>query len=310
MMRRVIVTGGTGFIGRVLCRLLVGKGYEVIVLSRNPARVDAVLGNGVKGWQWDARTADGWADAADGAYGIVNLAGDSIASGKWTTDKKRRILESRLNAGQAVREAIERVDNRPAVVIQASAIGYYGDGGDEVLNERCPRGSGFLAEVAERWEETTKGIQSLGVRHVVIRTAIVLGKGGGFLRNVIPPFKMFLGGPSGSGRQWVSWIHIEDEAGAVAFLLEREDLDGIFNLSSPNPTRNRDFYRSLGRAIKRPSWLRAPGLLLRMLLGEMAEELILAGQRVLPERLLESGYEFRYPDLDPAFQEIFTVSPN
>lgn len=309
-MRRVIVTGGTGFIGRVLCRLLVGKGYEVIVLSRNPARVDAVLGNGVKGWQWDARTADGWADAADGAYGIVNLAGDSIASGKWTTDKKRRILESRLNAGQAVREAIERVDNRPAVVIQASAIGYYGDGGDEVLNERCPRGSGFLAEVAERWEETTKGIQSLGVRHVVIRTAIVLGKGGGFLRNVIPPFKMFLGGPSGSGRQWVSWIHIEDEAGAVAFLLEREDLDGIFNLSSPNPTRNRDFYRSLGRAIKRPSWLRAPGLLLRMLLGEMAEELILAGQRVLPERLLESGYEFRYPDLDPAFQEIFTVSPN
>jgi len=309
-MRRVIVTGGTGFIGRVLCRLLVGKGYEVIVLSRNPARVDAVLGNGVKGWQWDARTADGWADAADGAYGIVNLAGDSIASGKWTIDKKRRILESRLNAGQAVREAIERVDNRPAVVIQASAIGYYGDGGDEVLNERCPRGSGFLAEVAERWEETTKGIQSLGVRHVVIRTAIVLGKGGGFLRNVIPPFKMFLGGPSGSGRQWVSWIHIEDEAGAVVFLLEREDLDGIFNLSSPNPTRNRDFYRSLGRAIKRPSWLRAPGLLLRMLLGEMAEELILAGQRVLPERLLESGYEFRYPDLDPAFQEIFTVSPN
>lgn len=310
MMRRVIITGGTGFIGRVLCRHLVGKGYEVIVLSRNPARVDAVLGNGVKGWQWDARTADGWADAADGAYGIVNLAGDSIASGKWTIDKKRRILESRLNAGQAVREAIERVDNRPAVVIQASAIGYYGDGGDEVLNERCPRGSGFLAEVAERWEETTKGIQSLGVRHVVIRTAIVLGKGGGFLRNVIPPFKMFLGGPSGSGRQWVSWIHIEDEAGAVVFLLEREDLDGIFNLSSPNPTRNRDFYRSLGRAIKRPSWLRAPGLLLRMLLGEMAEELILAGQRVLPERLLESGYEFRYPDLDPAFQEIFTVSPN
>ncbi len=309
-MRRVIITGGTGFIGRVLCRHLVGKGYEVIVLSRNPARVAATLGNGVKGWQWNARTADGWADVADGAYGIVNLAGDSIASGKWTADKKRRILDSRLNAGRAVREAIERVDNRPTVVIQASAIGYYGDRGDEVLNERCPRGSGFLAEVAERWEETTRGIQSLGVRHVVIRTAIVLGKGGGFLRNVIPPFKMFLGGPSGSGKQWVSWIHIEDEAGAVVFLLEREDLDGIFNLSSPNPTRNRDFYRSLGRAIKRPSWLRAPGPLLRMLMGEIAEELILAGQRVMPERLLESGYEFRYADLDTAFQEIFTSSPN
>jgi uncharacterized protein (TIGR01777 family) len=304
MSERIIITGATGFIGRALCRKLVEGGYEVVALSRNPEKGSESLPNQVRIVNWDAKTGEGWADYADGAYAIINLAGESIASGRWTQQKKRRILESRLNAGEAVLQAVERVESKPKVVIQASGVGIYGNRDDEILDEFSPAGSGFLVEVAKQWEQSTKKVEPMGVRQVIIRTGVVLGAGGGFLSRVLLPFRLLLGGRLGSGKQWIPWIHIDDEIGAIVFLMEKENLQGVFNLTPPNPLTSKEFFRFLGKAMRRPSWLPVPGFVLRVFLGEMAKELILSGQRAVPKRLLDSGYEFEYPDAEPALREI------
>ena len=279
-----------------------------MALSRNPKRGGESLPPQVKIVNWDARTAEGWADLADGAYAIINLAGENIGSGRWTERKKRMILESRLTAGKAVIEAVEKLENKPKVVIQASGIGYYGDRGDEVLDEFSSPDSGFLTEVAKRWEESTKKVESFGVRHVIIRTGVVLGAGGGFLSRVLLPFRLFVGGRLGSGKQWIPWIHIDDEVGVIVFLMEKEKLQGVFNLTAPNPLTSEEFFRFLGKAMRRPSWLPVPNFVLRLLLGEMAQELILSGQRAMPKRLLDSGYDFLYPYAESALRQILTES--
>lgn len=235
MSKLIITTGASGFIGKVLSRQLIEENYDVVALSRNPGESNKLLPNEVNVVKWDAKTAQGWANYADGAYAIINLAGESIASGRWTRTKKRRILESRLNAGKAVIQAVEQAKNKPRVVIQASGVGYYGGRGDEVLDESSSSGSGFLSEVAKQWEQSTKRVESVGVRHVIIRTGVVLGPNGGFLSRVILPFRLFVGGRLGSGKQWISWIHIYDEVKAIRFLWEREDLHGVFNLTAPSP---------------------------------------------------------------------------
>jgi uncharacterized protein (TIGR01777 family) len=305
MTDRVIVTGGTGFIGRELCALLSAAGFEVIVLSRRPGIVSRRLGDGVTGVNWDGKSAGGWADYADGAYGIVNLAGAGIATGRWNETVKDRILRSRLDAGRAVCEAVENAAVKPRVVVQASAIGFYGNRGEEELTESSPHGDGFLADVTRQWEHSTEWVRSFGVRHVVIRTGLVLGSGGGVLPRLLTPFKLFIGGPLGNGRQWMSWIHLRDEAAAIRFLVEREELDGAFNITAPDPVRNASFSGALGRAAGRPSWIRTPSLALRALMGEMANELILTSLRVIPARLLSAGFQFSYPDLEPALRDIF-----
>ena len=304
MSKRVIITGATGFIGKALCRQLVEKGYEVVGLSRNLDKGRELLPDKVNVVQWDAKSAKGWANFADGAYAIVNLAGDNIGSGRWTQGKKQKILESRLNAGKAVLEAVEQVKNRPDVVIQASGIGYYGNRGDEILDESSFSGSGFLVDVAKKWEETTKKVESFGIRHLTIRTGVVLGQDEGFLSRVILPFRFFVGGHLGRGKQWISWIHIHDEIKAICFLIERENSKGAFNLTAPNPLISKDFFRILGKVMRRPSWLPVPGFVLLVALGEMAKELILYGQRAMPKRLLESGFEFVYPEAESALNEI------
>jgi uncharacterized protein (TIGR01777 family) len=303
--KRVIITGATGFIGNALCRELIVGGYEVFGLSRNPEMGKALLPGQVKVVKWDTKSSQGWADYADGAYAIVNLAGENIASGSWTAERKQRILQSRLDAGRAVLEAVKKAKNKPAGIIQASGIGYYGDSGDEILDETSPPGSGFLVEVAKQWEKTTQKVESMGLRYIVIRTGVVLGKEGGFLSRIIWPYRFFVGGHMGNGKQWIPWIHIEDEVRAIRFLMEKKDLQGVFNLSSPNPLTSRDFSRILGKVMKKPVWLPVPGFMLRLFLGEMASELILSGQRAMPKRLLESGYEFIYPELEPALRELF-----
>jgi uncharacterized protein (TIGR01777 family) len=308
MSERIIITGATGFIGRALCKQLVEGGYEVVALSRSSKGGSESLPNQVKIVNWDAGTAEGWADYTDGAYAIINLAGENIGSGRWTERKKRRILESRLKAGRAVVEAVEKAGVKPKVVIQASGIGYYGDRGDELLEESSLAGSGFLVEVAKRWEESTKKVESVGVRQVIIRTGVVLGADGGFLSRVLLPFRLFVGGHLGSGHQWIPWIHLDDEVGAIMFLMEKENLQGVFNLTAPNPLTSKDFFRLLGRVMRRPSWLPVPGFALRLLLGEMAKELILSGQRAVPKRLLDSGYEFKYADAESALREILIES--
>jgi hypothetical protein len=304
MAKKIIISGATGFIGRVLCRELIDRGYEVVVLSRNPVKGTALLSKSLQVVSWDAKTADGWQQFADGTLGIINLAGENIAGGRWTQPRKQKIIESRLAAGRAIVEVVSRARHKPRVVIQASGIGYYGSRGDALLDETSAAGQGFLADVAAQWEQTTSAVVSMGVRQVIIRTGIVLGHDGGFLSRILLPFKLFMGGHMGSGTQWLSWIHRAAEVRAICFLLERDDLSGAFNLCAPNPLAAREFFRVVGTVMGRPSWLPVPGFALRLMLGEMAEELILSGQRAVPRRLLEAGYHFKYPEAEAALQEI------
>ncbi len=272
---RVIVTGATGFIGRALVEDLVHRGYEIVVLSRNPeikAEPDKITYI-----KWDAKNLNNWTDYVEGAEAIVNLAGENISAGRWTKRRKRTILQSRLNAGAVIVEAVKRINKKPKVIVQASAIGYYGSRGDEILEESSSPGSGYLPEVAQKWELSTKELELLGVRHVIIRTGIVLGRGGGALPRLIQPFRFFVGGPLGSGKQWLSWIHLEDEIRAIRFLMETENLSGAFNLTAPSPLVMKDFCKILGRVMHRPCWLKVPGFMLRLIMGQMAQALILTG---------------------------------
>ncbi len=306
-MSRVIITGGTGFIGRPLSQRLVDKGYEVISLTRNASAASEKWGNRVKYVDWNARNAVGWGGYADGASAIINLAGESIASGRWTAERKQRIIQSRLNAGDAVVKAVQSVKKDPEVFIQASAIGYYGDGGDKVLDETSPPGKGFLTEVAEKWEASTSEIEGR-TRRVVIRTAMVLGSDGGALVRLVRPFRFFVGGPIGTGEQWTSWIHIEDVIQGILFFIENKEQRGIFNLSAPCPLKNKDFSRAMGDVIGRPSWLPVPGFFLKVFFGQMAEEALLSSQRVFPKRLEGSGYKFVFPEVKKALADIFVTT--
>ena len=300
---QVVITGATGFIGKALCRELQ-KSYEVIALSRDTAKAKIVLGDSVRPVRWDGRTCEGWVDFIDGAFGIVNLAGENIASGRWSKVKKERILGSRLAASRAVTAAIKEAKKKPEVVIQASAVGYYGARGDEVLDEDSEGGEGFLAQVCRQSECITNEIQDMGVRCVIIRTGIVLGAQGGVLQKLMGPFKFYLGGCYGDSKVWFSWISLKDEISAIRFLLENSQTSGVFNLTSPEPVLSGQFHDMLGRVVGRPAWLKPPGFLLKLAMGEMAGELLLSGQRVMPKRLLAAGFEFGYSDLTKALVDI------
>jgi hypothetical protein len=299
---RVVITGGTGLIGSAVARELGGAGHEIVILTRDTARTGP-LPPGTRAVQWDGRTGDGWAPLLDGGTAILNLAGESIAGGRWTEAKKRRIRDSRVESGRAVMAAIRQAAEKPRALLQGSAVGIYGPCGDEVVTESHPPGSDFLASVCVEWEAATAEAEPLGVRRVVLRTGIVLSGQGGALPRMALPFRLMAGGPLGSGRQWVPWIHIADEVGAIRFLLEREDARGPFNLTAPRPLTSRGFSRALGRALRRPSLAPAPGLALRLVLGEMAD-MLLHGQRAVPHRLLELGYVFRYPEAEAALRNL------
>jgi uncharacterized protein (TIGR01777 family) len=301
---RIIVTGGSGFIGRALVAELAAGGYEVVALTRDPEAVRARLPRGVIPAKWDGRTAADWGGLANGARAIVNLAGDNLAEGRWTKAKKARIRTSRVDAGTAVVEAFRAAATKPLVLVQASAVGFYGPAGDEELDESSPSGAGFLAGVVREWEDSTKAVEPFGVRRAVIRSGLVLGKGGGVWTRLVLPFRFFVGGPLGRGRQAFSWISLEDEVRAIRHLIEREDLSGAFNLTAPGPLRQKEFCRVLGRALRRPCWFPVPAWLLRLLFGEKAKETLLSGQRVVPRRLMASGFLFLHPDAASAVAAI------
>lgn len=299
---RIIITGGTGLIGRALAANLVADGHEVIVLTRNPTRTTR-LPAAVKLVKWDAATATGWGDLADGADAIVNLAGEGIADGRWSQQRKEGIYTSRVNAGAAVMQAIEAADRKPKVLIQSSAVGYYGPSTDKILTEDAAPGSDFLSQVCFDWEASTAGAESLGVRRVVIRTGIVLSNEGGAWPKIVLPFKLFAGGPIGSGRQYWPWIHLDDEVAAIRFLIENPEASGVFNLSAPTPLSNREFAAKLGAVMGRPAFFPAPGFALRVVFGEMST-VLLDGQRAVPQRLEQAGFRFRYPDAEAAFKAL------
>jgi len=300
---RVVITGATGFIGRALCKAL-HKDYEVIALSRDAGRAAKSVGDMAKVIEWDGRTTGSWFKQANGAFAIINLAGENIASVRWNESKKAGILHSRLDSARAVLEVIKQVDKKPTVVIQASAIGYYGPRSDEHLDETSTPGKGFLANVCQRVESSAEEIEGLGVRCVVIRTGIVLGRDGGAFAKLVKPFRFFLGGHLGSGRQWFSWIHLDDEVAAIKFLLENEHLKGVFNLTAPQPVTMKEFCKTMGKVLHRPARLNVPAFAARLAFGEIADEMLLSGQKVLPKRLLNTGFDFKYTNVEHALNDI------
>jgi len=298
-MKRIVIAGATGFIGQALCRKLHSD-YELIALSRSKVGLE----NFANVVRWDAKTIGEWAKMIEGAFAVINLSGENIGAGRWTSKKKKEILHSRLDSSQALLEAVKQAKEKPKVAVIASAVGFYGSRDDEQLDEDSAVGSGFLADVCRQVESIASQIEQMGVRCVVIRSGVVLGSSGGVLVKLMQPFKFFMGGHIGSGRQWFSWISLEDEIDAIRFLIEKENLSGAFNLTAPEPVKMRDFCKTLGRILKRPSWFNIPGFILKLIFGEMAVELLLASQKVLPKRLLQAGFKFKYPDLEGALKNI------
>jgi uncharacterized protein (TIGR01777 family) len=304
---RIIITGGTGLIGTELSKSLVADGHEVIVLSRNPE--GKKVPDGVKAEKWDGKTAVSWGHLADGADAIINLAGENIAGSgmlpdRWTEERKARILNSRLDAGAAVVEAVTAAKNKPKLVIQSSGIDYYGDVPKGIVTEDSPPGDdSFLAKVTVPWENSTAAVAQEGVRHVVIRTGVVLSKEGGSLETILLPFKFYAGGPVGSGKQWLAWIHLQDLIRGIRFLLENEDTSGPYNLCAPQSVQYKEFSKIIGQVMGRPSFLPAPAFAMKLVLGEAAD-LVLNGRNAQPKRLLDAGFTFNFPDPKSALQDL------
>lgn len=292
---KLLITGGTGFIGRALCKALTQRGHESILLSRKPPDTPRT---GTSFLSWDS---PGWPQAAEGCDGVVNLAGESIAGARWSDQQKAVIRDSRLTTTRRLVEAMAGWSKKPAVFVSASAVGYYGPRDDEQLTEADEAGRGFLADVCRAWEAEAFRAESLGVRVVRLRIGLVLGPGGGALSKMAPPFQWCVGGPLGTGRQWVSWIHQDDVVGLIEWALTTPLIRGAVNATAPTPVTMREFCRRLGDTLHRPSWAPVPSFVLRFLLGEMAD-LLLTGQRVIPHVALQRNYPFSYPALPPALQ--------
>ncbi len=304
---RIIIAGGTGLIGRQLTKELARHGYEVFILSRNPDKVISVPKN-VEVVSWDGISVQGWGELANEALAVVNLSGENIGGegffpSRLTDERKRRIRDSRIFSGKALLEAIEAAEKKPEVFVQSSAIGYYGFHGDEKLTEDSPPGDDFFAEWRD-WEPVSTPVESMGVRRVIIRSGIIFSTGkGSALNRLVLPFKLFGGGPIGDGKQYLSWIHEADEASAIRFLIENNTAHGAFNLTSPNPATNAEVGKTIAKVLRRPYYLPIPEFAFDLAFGEVAA-LVTQGQRVMPECLLEHGFEFKFPQLEPALQDL------
>lgn len=301
---KIVIIGATGFIGRKLFAALHREEYDITVVSRDAESAREKLGDLAEFCEWDAKSTDDLAGILKDAWAVINLAGESLASGRWTQKRKEEILESRTASVEAVVEAINKMEQKPNVLIQASAIGYYGSDFKNEKDESSPLGKGFLAEVTQAWEQATAGLSG-DVRLVLLRTGIVLGLDGGALVEMARPFRLGAGGHIGSGRQWMSWIHMDDEIRAIQFFLENKDARGIYNLTAPEPVTMKKFASELGKTLHRPSWMHVPAFGIKLAMGQMGEEMLLGSQKVLPKRLEEEGFSFQFCELKPALTNIF-----
>ena len=300
---RVVVAGGSGLIGRKLIDSLLHEHHEVTLISRTPERAMKYF-IGVHVRFWDTKNTVDLTGILDGADAVINLTGESIASKRWTQYQKERILASRIESTRTVVLAIQQAHDKPLALLNASAVGYYGNVPEGEVTESAPRGTGFLADVCAQWEAEALSAQELGVRVVLLRTGIVLDKQGGALQNILLPFRFFIGGPLGSGRQWFPWIHLQDEVSAILFAMENVNITGSLNLSAPESVRMTDFCRKLGRILHRPSRMYVPACIVKLVLGEMADPLLLHGQKMNPKKLIDNGFKFQFPNLEDALRDL------
>jgi uncharacterized protein len=299
---RVLVTGASGFIGSALCDALLARGDTVVGLSRDPQRARSTNPSVV--WHaWEPTLERPPAAAFENVDGVVNLEGEKINQ-RWTEDAKRRIMESRRTGTHNLIAAIAGLEHRPAVLVNQSAIGFYGDRGEAMVDESAESGEGYDAEVVRAWESAAREAESVGMRLVVVRTGHVLDPRGGLLGELLTPFKLGVGGPIAGGRQYMSWIHIDDEVGILLWALDNEKVSGTVNSTAPNPVTNREFSQAIGRALHRPASMPVPGFVLDLKFGSEFGHVLRGGQRVMPRRALDLGYQFRYPDIDGALQNL------
>ncbi len=300
---QVLIAGGSGYIGRALAKHLLDQGHRVVVLSRNPQNAGLPSSAVVVGW--DGASSKGWGHVVEETDAIVNLTGENLGAGRWTPARLRKIVASRLDPGRAIVEAVGQAAHKPAVIFQASAVGYYGKLDDQVVTEDSPPGQDALAKIVVDWENSTRPAEELGVRVVVGRSGLVLSRQSLALKPLILQYSLFAGGPVGSGKQWWSWITLHDEVRAIQYLLENEGAHGLYNLTAPEPLTMGDFGRVLASVLRRPFWFPIPAFALKIVFGEMST-VLLDGQRVIPERLLDLGFTFQYPKLRAALEMILS----
>lgn len=294
---KVLIAGGTGFLGTALTQSLEKDGHEVIILSRRAPKNSRQI-------QWDGRTADGWGHIVNDVDAIVNLTGYGLEHWPWTPRQKRRFVDSRVMPGLALVSAIKNASHRPRVFLQTSGVNRYGLRGEGIADESTPAADDFLAQITVHWESASQSIEELGVRRIVARSAVVLSGRGGLFPLMALPVRLFAGGKFGDGRQTMPWIHLADEIGAIRFLLENENARGAYNLISPEPASNADFMKTIAKVLHRPYWFHVPEFLLRLVLGEMSV-LLTEGRYSQPKRLLELGYQFKFSHLEDALHDIF-----
>ena len=304
---KVALTGATGFVGSRLVEKLKSQGHQILILTRNQAKAQRLFPASafpnLEIVSYTPTESGAWQQSISGCDAVVNLAGEPIAEQRWTPQQKQKILDSRKLVTQKIVEAISQASPKPQVLVNASAIGYYGTSETATFDENSPAGKDFLAEVCQAWEQEAQQVKAAGVRLVIIRVGIVLGNGGGALAKMLTPFKMFTGGPLGTGNQWFSWIHRDDLVNLILTSLQRTDMEGVVNGTAPNPVRMGQLCQTLGKVMNRPSWLPVPGFALELLLGDGAK-VVLEGQQVLPKKTQSLGFNYQYPNLESALREI------
>ncbi|MFO0737618.1 MAG: TIGR01777 family oxidoreductase [Labilithrix sp.] len=307
---RIVISGGTGLIGKALGHALFARGDQLVILTRSARsplehKCAECAGGRIEFVQWTPQKAGDWMKVVEGADAVVHLAGANVADERWTPERKKELRESRTISTSLLAEAIAKAEKKPGVFVSASGVGHYGmKAGDKILDETSPTGDDFLATLTKDWEDATKAAETAGVRVCLARIGLVLGKGGGVYERLGKIFKSFIGGPVGSGEQYMPWIHLRDVVRALTTMIDRPDLSGAYNVASPEPVTMDEFASAMGSALRRPSLFRVPAFAVKMVMGTEAADCVLTGQRAVPKRLVEAGFDFVFPDLRSALADL------